>query len=239
MAVVGRLPATGKVQAWVKEVASGDLVSRFNFSKVFVPFAAVAVDNVGDSGAMEIAVLGIDANGKVQAQVKDAMSGNLISKITFNKQFTPLIFAAVPDAFGNLTNLAVLGRNASGVIQAQIKRVSDGTLVSKIKFSKGYDPKALISFADSNGSGSGEIAVVGVNATGAVRAQVKEIADGANVNKINFGRNYPPLDAIAVNGVAGTAQNEIVVLGKNTSDQHRLQIKDLLTGDLVKNIPVP
>jgi len=81
--------------------------------------------------------------------------------------------------------------------------------------------------------------VVGVDATGAVRAQVKEISDGALVGVINFSRKYPPLDAIAINGVAGTGRNEIAVLGVNVSGQHRLQIKDLLTGNLVNNIPVP
>ena len=145
----------------------------------------------------------------------------------------------MPDDSGKLTNLAVLGRNASGVIQAQIKRVGNGTLVNNVRFSKSYDPKAFIIFADSNGSGGGEVGVVGVNGSGAVRAQVKEIADGANVNKINFSRNYPPLDAIAVNSVASTGQNEIAVLGQHANGQYRLQIKDLLTGDLVKNIPVP
>ena len=59
----------------------------------------------------------------------------------------------------------------------------------------------------------------------------------ANIS--NFSSSYPPLDAIAINGVAGTGRNEIAVLGKNASDQHRLQIKDLLTGNLVKKIPVP
>jgi len=239
VAVVGRLPATGKVQAWVKDVGSGSLVRRMGFDKAFVPFAAVAVDNVGGTNAMEIAVLGIDASGNVQAQVKDARSGKLINKIQFNKKFTPLFFAAVPNASGKLKHLAVLGRNASGVIQAQIKRVGNGTLVAIVRFSKNYDPKAFIIFADSNGSGSGEIGVVGVNASGVVRAQVKEIADGAVVNVMNFNRKYPPLDAIAVNGVAGTAQNEIVVLGQHVNGQYRLQIKDLLTGDLVNVIPVP
>ncbi|MFB3077776.1 MAG: hypothetical protein ACE1Y4_07190, partial [Lysobacterales bacterium] len=239
VAVVGRDPVTGKVQAWVKDVASGGLVSKFGFSKDYVPFGAVAVDNVGDSAAMEIAVLGIDASGNVQAQVKDARSGKLINKIQFNKKFTPLFFAAVPNASGKLKHLAVLGRNANGVIQAQIKRVGNGTLVGNIKFSKSYDPKAFISFADSNGSGGGEIAVIGVNDTGKVRAQAKEIADGTHVKYIFFSKTYSPLDAIAINGVAGTGRNEIAVLGKNASDQYRLQVKDLLTGDLVKNIPLP
>ena len=133
----------------------------------------------------------------------------------------------------------MLGRNKAGVIQAQVKRVSSGKLVNSVRFSKSYDPRAFISFADSNGSGSGEIGVVGVNDSGVVRAQVKEIADGTLVKTIKFSKAYPPLDAIAVNGVAGTGQNEIAVLGKNASDQHRLQIKDLLTGNFVKNIPVP
>jgi hypothetical protein len=239
VAVVGRDAATGTVRAWVKDVASGSLVKSFTFPKDFEPFAAVAVDNVRETAAMEIAVLGIDGTGKVQATIKDALSGNLINKIQFNKKFTPLFFAAVPNASGKLKYLAVLGRDASGIIQAQVKRVGNGALVSNIRFSKSYDPKAFISFADSDGNGSGEIAVVGINDSGAVRAQIKEIADGAAVTTIKFSKAYPALDAIAINGVAGTGRNEIAVLGKNASDQHRLQIKDLLSGNLVKNIPVP
>jgi hypothetical protein len=149
-----------------------------------------------------------------------------------------LFFAAVPNAAGKLKHLAVLGRNASGVVQAQIKRVGNGTLVNKITFSKSYDPKAFISFADSNGSGSGEIGVVGVNEFGRVRAQVKEIADGTVVNISNFDRNYPLVAAIAVSGVAGTGRNEIAVYGEHADGDQRVQIKDLLTGNLVNIIPI-
>jgi hypothetical protein len=197
------------------------------------------VDNVGDSPAMEIAVLGIDSFNSVQAQIKDAASGKRISKFRFNKYFEPLFFAAVPNSAGKLKHLAVLGRNASGVIQVQIKRASNGKLVNKVTFNKSYDPVAFLSFVDSNGSGGGEIAVVGVNDAGKVRAQVKEIADGAKVKVINFNSNYPPLDAIAINGVAGTGRNEIAVLGEHANGSFRIQIKDLLSGDLVKIIPVP
>ena len=239
VAVVGREASTGKVKAQIQDVTSGDRVSRFGFRKNFVPFGAVAIDNVSGSDAMEIAVLGVDSKGRVQAEVKDALTGNLINKIKFNKRFTPLAFSAVHDASGSLTYIAVLGRKASGVIQAQVKRVSDGTLVNKIKFSKNFEPKTFISFADSNGSGGGEIAVIGVSGAGRVRAQIKEITDGAAVNLINFGSKFQPVDAIAVNGVAGTARNEIVILGQNTKGQKRLQINDVLTGDTVKTFPVP
>ena len=99
--MVGRSASTGEVQAQVKDVASGKLVSKVGFSMNYVPFDAVAVDNVGDSAAMEIAVLGIKANGQVRAQVKDALTGNLIRNIFFNKDFTPLAFAAVPNGSGH------------------------------------------------------------------------------------------------------------------------------------------
>jgi hypothetical protein len=239
VAVLGRKATTGKVKAQVRDVASGNLVSRFSFSTAFTPFYAAVVDNIANNAANEIAVLGINVLGEVQVQVKDALSGNLINKIQFNKKFTPLAFAAVPNAAGKLKFLAVLGRNQAGVIQAQIKRASDGRPIAAIKFSSGYKPKAFFSFADSNGSGGGEIGVVGVNGKGKVRAQVKEIADGTLVNLINFSTNYPPLDAIAINGVAGTGQNEIAVLGQHTNGEYRLQIKDLLTGDAVNVIVVP
>jgi hypothetical protein len=97
----------------------------------------------------------------------------------------------------------------------------------------------LLGFADSNGSGGGEIAVVGINAAGDVRAQVKEIDDGAPVELVDFSANYGLIDAIAVNGVAGTGRNEIAVLGKNNAGQYRLQVKDLLSGGIVTKIPVP
>ena len=236
VAVVGRRSSTGEVQAVVKDVASGSLVKLIIFSKAFVPFAAVVVDNVGDTNAKEIAVLGIDASGNVQAQVKDARSGKLINKFPFGKRFTPLFFAAVPNPSGKLTHLAVLGRNASGKIQAQIKRVSSGSLVSKVLFDKGFDPKAFISFVNSNGNGGGEIAVVGVNEAGKVRAQAKEIADGSLVKKFFFNSNFPPQGAIAINGAAGTGRNEIAVYGQKANGVDQVQIKDLLTGNLVKNI---
>jgi hypothetical protein len=239
MAMVGRLPGTGRVLAWVREAQGGALVNQMTFSKSFVPFAAVAVDNVGDSPAKEIAVLGINAAGKVQATVKDAMTGNLVGKVVFSKAFAPLFFAAVPDANGDLTHLAVLGRKANGIIQAQIKRVSDGALVANVRFSKNYDPKAFISFADSNGTGSGELGVVGINATGTVRSEVKEIADSATVSIIKYNRNFPAIGAIAVNGAAGTSRNEIAVLGENIDREQLLLVKDLLTGDLVTSIPLP
>jgi len=239
VAVVGRDLATGKVRAIVKDAVSGALISKINFTKEYVPFDAVAVANVGDSAAMEIAVLGINAGGKIQAQVRDALTGTKISQVVFSKAFTPLAFAAVPDANGDLTNLSVLGRNADGIVQAQTRRVSDGEKISNVRFSKSHDPKGFFSFADSNGSGGGEIGVVGINSTGQVRAQVKEIADGAKVKVISYSASYPPVDAIAINGVAGTGQNEIAVLGQDVSGEFQLQIKDLLTGNHVKKIPLP
>ena len=75
--------------------------------------------------------------------------------------------------------------------------------------------------------------MVGVDGTGKVRAQIKEIADGAAVILINFSASFPPVAAIAINGVAGTGRNEIAVLGENLAGQHQLQIKDLLSGDIV------
>ena len=127
----------------------------------------------------------------------------------------------------------------SGVIQAQVKQASDGAKVATVKFNRNYEPKAFISFADSNFSGGGEIGVVGVNEAGAVRAQVKEIADGAAVKNVNFSSKYPPVDAVGVNGAAGTGRNEIAVLGQDSNGNLRLQVNDLLSGDLVRKIPLP
>ena len=46
-------------------------------------------------------------------------------------------------------------------------------------------------------------------------------------------------DAIAINGVAGTGWNEIAVLGVNSSEQHQLEIRDLVTGCPVNTFFIP
>ncbi len=238
VAVVGLLPNTGKVQAQVKDVASGNLVKRMNFNRNYGPIAAAVLDSIGGSKAKDIAVLGINANGKVRAQIKDARSGTLINNVGFSKSYAPRFFAATPDASGSLSNLTVLGINGSGVIRAQTKSASDGSPISTVRFNKSYAPVAFFSFTDSNGSGGGEIGVVGVRSDGKVRAEIREIADGTLVKTITFNQNFPPLDAIAVNGVAGTGRNEIAVIGQNMNGDQRMQIKDLLSGNQVVNIPL-
>ncbi len=240
VAMVGRDADTGKVQAWVKDVSSGNLVNRLGFNKAFLPLAAVAVDDTGNGPSMWIAVLGINSTGTIKAQVKDPVSGDSVGKpVKFSNKFLPLYFAAAYDESGKPTRLAVLGINAAGSIQAQIKDVSSGALVSKVRFSKQYIPVAFFAFADSNGSGGGEVTVVGVSADGAVRAETREIADDTPVSKINFNQNYPPLAAIAVNGVAGTGRNEIVVLGQHENGEQQLQVKDVVSGSLVRTITLP
>ena len=130
----------------------------------------------------------------------------------------------------------MLGRNQTGIVRAQIKRVSDASLVSLVRFDSAYDPFAFIAFPDSNGDNSGEIAVVGVHNDGSVRSRAKEIEDAAVVGFVNFDPSFAPITAIAVNGVAGTSRSEIAVLGIDANDSHRLQIKDLLTGAVVNSI---
>ena len=83
-----------------------------------------------------------------------------------------------------------------------------------------------------------------MRARGTVRAQIKEIADGTLVNMIKFGGGICPSgDAIAINGVGGTAQNEIAVHSRapnwlgDCEGSLGWVIKDLLTRDLVNQFP--
>ena len=104
----------------------------------------------------------------------------------------------------------------------------------------GMAAMAFFGVPDSNDSGSGgEVAVLGINDSGIVRAQVKKISDATPVSIIRFDSNYPPIDAIVVNGTAGTGRTEIAVIGANATNQYQLQIKDLMTGDPVRVGLVP
>lgn len=110
LAVVGRGMPGGRVQAQVKSTAEDRLIRRFEFDARCEPCEAVVVNDVGDSAANEIALLGVDAAGRVSAEVRDSLTGAEVGRVYFDRDFEPLASAALPDGSGRLTFLGVLGR---------------------------------------------------------------------------------------------------------------------------------
>jgi len=81
---------------------------------------------------------------------------------------------------------------------------------------------------------------VDFDALSRIRAQTKAIESGALISIVILSAVYEAVDVMAVSGIAGTGRNEIAILGRDYYvGLHLLQIKDLLTGSLVKNIEAP
>jgi hypothetical protein len=230
VAVLG-LNGNGIPRAQVRDAMSGTLVSKVFFESVNT-FGFEVVGDTDGNGFAELALFGIDATGRARAQVKDVMSGKLVTLVNFESSYLPTHATGVDmDGDGAYDGLAVLAHNSGGVIRAQVKDVATSSRLGIVQFDKRYIPLAMVSVPDANGSGAPELAVLQADAAGRIRAQVKDIVSGTKVSIIRFSATHTPRDLVVLPDADGDGRAELAYLGEDTSDgTHLLQVKDAGTG---------
>ncbi|RMH40312.1 MAG: hypothetical protein D6688_13020, partial [Alphaproteobacteria bacterium] len=233
--------ATGTPWFYVKEGKNGNLLRKVRFDAAFTPQALAMVPDLNADGADEVAVLGIDASGKVRAQVKDVKSIPAVplGVVDFDRSYTPKYFTVVPNADGaGTTGLAVLGINAAGDVRAQVKDLA-GNPINVVHFSPAYTPKGFRAVANADGAGATGLALLGVDASGRVRVQMKHSDPAAATSLIRilyFDKAYSPLGFEVIPNMGGASGTPgLAVLGKNASGIIRAQVKDV---DAVSPAPV-
>jgi hypothetical protein len=238
VAVLG-LNGNGIPRAQVRDAMSGALVSKVFFESVYT-FGFEVIDDTNGNGFAELALLGIDSTGRARAQVKDVMSGELVTFVNFERSYLPTHATGVDmDGDGANDGLAVLARNSGGVIRAQVKDVATGSRLGIVQFEKSYTPLAMVSVPDANGTGAPELAVLQTNQGGKVRAQVKDIVSGAKVSIIGFSSKHKSRDLVVLPDADGDGRAELAYLGEDTSDgTHLLQVKDAGTGQALLRMVV-
>jgi hypothetical protein len=94
-------------------------------------------------------------------------------------------------------------------------------------------PVSVVSFADINGNGFSELAIVVRG--GSNHVHIRDGDTGDLISDINFGDD--PVAAIAVvDDISGNGMPEIALLGTRPSNNVRVQVKDSVTGAVVNNI---
>jgi hypothetical protein len=91
---------------------------------------------------------------------------------------------------------------------------------------------------DLNGNGIPELAVLGEeDTTGEVRVQLKDASTGAEVGVVFFGATHTPWGLAIVEDQNGNGVAELAVLEEErTTGQGRVQLKDALTGEWIRDI---
>jgi len=220
----------GWVQAKVKDSLSGELITKVPFQTDYEPLWVRALPDTGSDGSMDVAVLGISSEGRPRVQVRDALSGALVSKVYFDTPYVPFGLEVIEDLNGDgLAELAVIGVDDVGRVRAQVKDVISGQLRAFVYFDRTYMP-SHVTGVDMNGDGQSDaLAVLGENDAGVIRAQVKDVATSTRLGVVRFEDGYTPFKLLSMPDLNVSGDPELALLQRNESGSTRVQVKDIVT----------
>lgn len=230
--------ASGRNRAQVKNAQTGALVGFVWFDPGFEPIAAAVLPDMTGNNVEEIAVLGVDMEGRVRAQIKDVATGSLVSLVYFDRNFSPTLFGVMPDVDGDgAADLGVLGEDGDGIVRLQVKDAATGALSALVRYESGFTPHAL--FGADGVLGDSVAGVLARNTDGVMRLQVKSLSTGAPFSVVGFDGTLVPKGVTLIDDVSGNAVPEVAVLGLDRDDRAVVQVKDLRTGAFVQRSTVP
>jgi len=233
LAVLFADAAAGAVTARIKNAATGTQIQTFVFDQAYAPLDLAVVPDQNGNGAPELALLGWRAtDSRVQVELRDTLTGERLTAVAFNPAFAPQRLAVLPDRNGNgAVELAVLGIKAgNGAIAAEIKDAATGAGLAQVFFAKTFRPVDFAAVADANGNGAAELAVLGVNAAGQPRVELRDSSSAALV-KVLWSPNWTtPLNLAELPDANGNGTPEMAVLGQGRSSV-LVKTADTGTGD--------
>ena len=129
LAVFGVNGNTGAVRIQIKDAISNNTINKVYFSKDYSPYQFTVIDDSNGNGIPDLGVLGVsNITGRPRVQIKDALTGDKIKSIFFNKDYIPREVMTILDSDGNnYSEIAILGKNrVTGNVHIQIKDTFDG-----------------------------------------------------------------------------------------------------------------
>ncbi len=204
------LAAGGGQKVTVKS-QTGHSISEVAFDKAGTPVAFRTLDNFGGTPAPELAVLG---TGGV-AEVRDALSGELLGNVTFDPQLTPVDLVVLDDRNGDgVPELAMLGENSTGAGSVEVRDAATGTLLTTLAYASVLQPKGLVATDDLTGDGRRELGMLGENVkpTGSDRIEVRDPVTGLRVVNLWQGSGFTMEQARRVGDLTGDGIGEVATL---------------------------
>jgi hypothetical protein len=241
LGVLGYEVDTGQVHVYIKDALTGTLLRSIAFNARYIPQGVVLVPDQNGNGTLELGVLGQNGNsGKVQVQLKDALTKASIGTVYFDPAYTPHGIAVVEDLDGNsIPELAVLGEeNSTGEVRVQLKDAGTGVEVGVVFFGATHTPWGLAIVEDQNGNGVAELAVLEEGrTTGRGRVQLKDALTGEWIRDVTFSATYAPRGLTVIADQNGNGVAELAVLvEQRVTGQVRVLLKDALTGKGIRNV---
>ena len=176
--------------------------------------------------------------------IRDGMTDALITTINFGA-VSIVSLQAIDDINGNGAPELAAMANLVSQVRVQVKDTLTGGTVNNIFYGSQYSGVDMAILPDTNGNGADELVVVGAAepvvvgaaASGAVRVQARDALTDAATSTTYYGNKAVPISIAVIPDVSGGGAAEMVMHGIVTdTNQSRSQIRDSVTGVLVRNI---
>ena len=125
----------GWVVAKVKDELTAKLLNKISFDSAYRPRWLRVAQEVGADRIPAIAVISLHQNGTPRAKLRDELSGEPVSRVFFDRNFTALHFNVLADINGNgVSELVVVGIDGVGRVRTPVKDARTTALVSMVWF---------------------------------------------------------------------------------------------------------
>jgi hypothetical protein len=240
---------TDKIRVETRRADNGAFLSSIQFlNENWRAIDVVVVDDLdgdGNTNDTAIAVLAERiSDGRIQLQLRDYVSGALISNTVYlNARWTP-IAAAVASRVGMAPVIGVIAHEPnSGKRTMQVRVAGSGVFDKNIKFlGSTWDYKDVSVNHDANGDGTNDDPVWMVLATrpsdDVIRVQSKFVSDGSfDDNMVILNANWEAFRLDAANDMGGNTSGEIAITAERRADKvRRIHVKDNSSGATTINI---
>lgn len=230
-----------RARVQIANVADGSIVRQVSFNEVDRAIASLALPDLDGDNRPEIALLAVQPNGKTRVQVRNAVTGALVSDFFTGTAYSPIDFALIDDLSGNAQpEIAVLDvRKSDGKIRVTIKDAFTGAFVINAFFGTADTALAVMGLDDVNGGGSPDFAVLLERGSdGVAQVKIKDGSTNALIKKLTFAPVGQPLLGSGLSDQDGAGGPDVLVFG-NDAGQFLSMMKDALTGDSLNRIQFP
>jgi len=229
----------GSAHVHIRDGSTDELISDIDFGADDALQMTVLPD-LDASGDPEIAVLNEQASGQVRVQIRDSVTGGIVSNLWYGLQYQPVSMDVVTDYSGNgFPEVAVLGSEAgTDAVRVQIRDADSNTFLDNVFLGTQSIAKDLVSMTDTSGNGIPEMGILGVlKANDQVRMQIWDAQTSAFQSNVWFAKVYQPHSTITMPDINSNGSDEIVAVGVDPATQNvRVQVRDSDTTATLFNI---
>ncbi|MDH4316423.1 MAG: hypothetical protein OEW68_16500 [Gammaproteobacteria bacterium] len=239
--VVLGVEAGGGIRAQARDALTDAETSTTFYGSNAEALDVQVIPDVSGNGEPEVLVHArVTASGQGRAQLRDSATGAFIRNIFFGNTYRPLQLVVIEDLSGDgIPDLAQLSRrDDTGAVRIQTKNAANGALIANAFTGNTDTPVSIIGIADANGNTVEDVAMLVEEPGGTGKIIVRDGGSGDFIRNIFVAGAGQPKGMAKVSDLNASGQAELAVLG-NAAGQHKVQIKDSITGAQINNIDFP